>query len=98
MWAGGPGAYERLPGERQAALRARLETTMRATTYDPPTGTIRIANERAQAYGANRAGAGSRLTEKRRRGSSTWSPARMMPCCPRRCGARRDGYSAPMPR
>ncbi|HSF42961.1 MAG TPA: nitric-oxide reductase large subunit, partial [Thermoanaerobaculia bacterium] len=49
--AGAP--YERIPAERQAALRERLERMMRANTYDPATGTITVAPVRARAFEAN---------------------------------------------
>ncbi|HKV09871.1 MAG TPA: nitric-oxide reductase large subunit [Thermoanaerobaculia bacterium] len=49
--AGAP--YERIPAERQAALRERLERGMRANTYDPATRTITIDPVRARAFEAN---------------------------------------------
>lgn len=54
-WARGEGAagYAALPGERQAALRERLTTSMRANTWDPRTGAVTIGAERAQAWLAN---------------------------------------------
>ncbi|HYG66269.1 MAG TPA: nitric-oxide reductase large subunit, partial [Anaeromyxobacteraceae bacterium] len=54
-WAGGEGAYAKLPPERQAALRARLEGAMRRNTYDPATGTITIDPLRAEAFATNAA-------------------------------------------
>jgi nitric oxide reductase subunit B len=54
-WAKREGArsYEVLPPERQAALQQRLESSMRANTYDARTGEVTIAAERADAYAAN---------------------------------------------
>jgi nitric oxide reductase subunit B len=52
-WAGAPGGYEKLPAERQAALRERLTGAMRRNTYDPATGTVTIGAERVAAYAAN---------------------------------------------
>jgi nitric oxide reductase subunit B len=49
----GARAYEALPGERQAALRERLATSMRRNTHDPATGQVTIEAERARAYEAN---------------------------------------------
>jgi nitric oxide reductase subunit B len=56
-WAGAEGAagYDALPAERQAALRERLASSMRANTYDAASGTVTIGAERAQAYQANAA-------------------------------------------
>ncbi len=42
-------AYEELDRERQAALRARLETEFRTNTYDPTTQTIEVSTLRAEA-------------------------------------------------
>jgi nitric oxide reductase subunit B len=47
------GRYASLPPERQAALRKRLETMMRANTYDPATGVLTIDTARARAFEAN---------------------------------------------
>jgi nitric oxide reductase subunit B len=51
-WAKESGAsnFESLPVEDQAALRARLERTMRANTYTAATGQVTISDERAAAY------------------------------------------------
>lgn len=51
-WALGAGAasFAALPAEQQAALRERLQTTMRANTYDAATGRIIISKERAEAF------------------------------------------------
>src|ERR1051325_4751122 len=51
-WAkdGGQASFASLPAERQAALRARLEQSMRTNTYDPATGTVTIGEERAAAF------------------------------------------------
>jgi nitric oxide reductase subunit B len=48
VWARAEGAptYARLPAERQAALRARLQQRLRANTYDPVGGTIAIDRDR----------------------------------------------------
>lgn len=45
--------YDRLPAERQAALRERLQHMLRANTYDPATGTVTIEPVRARAFVAN---------------------------------------------
>src|SRR5262249_47527924 len=45
--------YNLLGSEQQAALRQRLEDTMRRNTYDPQTGRITIDPIRAQAFDAN---------------------------------------------
>ena len=45
-------AYEELDRERQAALRARLETEFRTNTYDPTTQTIEVSTLRAEAIRA----------------------------------------------
>jgi nitric oxide reductase subunit B len=54
-WARGEGgaSYDRLPPERQAALRERLASSMRRNTFDPGTGTVTVSPERARAYAAN---------------------------------------------
>ena len=44
--------YESLPGERKAALEARLKAELRTNTYDPATGAISISPLRAQAIAA----------------------------------------------
>jgi nitric oxide reductase subunit B len=49
------GTYEGLDGERQAALRARLEKTLRTNTYDSSTGRITVDPARARAFSANAA-------------------------------------------
>ena len=41
--------YGDLPSEQRAALRGRLETRMRANTYDPATRTITLDADRAEA-------------------------------------------------
>jgi nitric oxide reductase subunit B len=41
--------YAALPTERQAALRARLQSMLRANTFDPATGTIAIDRDRLVA-------------------------------------------------
>ena len=41
--------YDDLPAEQRAALRGRLETRMRANTYDPATRTITLDADRAAA-------------------------------------------------
>ena len=41
-------AYEELDRERQAALRARLETEFRTNTYDPTTQTMEVSTLRAE--------------------------------------------------
>jgi nitric oxide reductase subunit B len=51
-WAGGAG-YGTLVGERQAALRERLRTTIRTNAYDPATQTLTIDADRAAAFEAN---------------------------------------------
>jgi nitric oxide reductase subunit B len=53
--AGGAANYDSLPPERQAALRARLTSVIRANTYDPATGRLTIPAERARAFAANEA-------------------------------------------
>ena len=45
--------YEALPSERQAALRDRLTSTIRANTYDAATSRVTISAERARAFAAN---------------------------------------------
>ena len=42
-------SYAALSEEQQSALRGRLKPMIRRNTYDPATGTITIADERAQA-------------------------------------------------
>jgi nitric oxide reductase subunit B len=51
-WARAEGAsgYDALTHERQAALRTRLASTLRANTYDAATGTITVDPLRAQAF------------------------------------------------
>ncbi len=52
IWArrdNGGSSYARLPVERQAALRGRLQDMMRANTYDPATRTITLTEDRAAA-------------------------------------------------
>ncbi len=53
-WARQEGAadYERLPAERQAALRGRLEQLYRTNRYDPAAGVLRIEPVRARAIEA----------------------------------------------
>ncbi len=48
-------AYAELDGERQAALRARLQATMRANRYDPATRVLTIEPVRGRAFAANAA-------------------------------------------
>ncbi len=45
--------YDRLPRESQAALRERLKRLLRANTYDPETGGIRVDSLRIGAFEAN---------------------------------------------
>jgi nitric oxide reductase subunit B len=52
-WAGGSGAYAALPEENQAQLRSRLQSLMRANTYDASTGTLTVDPVRADAFAAN---------------------------------------------
>ena len=52
LWAradGGMATYADLPAETQAALRGRLEETMRRNTYDAATKTITVDSDRALA-------------------------------------------------
>jgi nitric oxide reductase subunit B len=49
----GASAYDQLPVEDQAALRARLQERTRANTYDPAGGTLTVSAERAEAFEAN---------------------------------------------
>jgi nitric oxide reductase subunit B len=49
----GAASYDRLPAERQAALRERLAGAMRTNTHDAATGTVTLGPERAAAYAAN---------------------------------------------
>src|SRR5262249_28952746 len=51
-WAQQSGAanYASLATEQQAALRARLQTEMRANSYDPSTGRVTISPVRAEAF------------------------------------------------
>jgi nitric oxide reductase large subunit len=51
-WAEQEGAseYKSLAPEKQAALQARLERSMRTNTYDPTTHTVTIAPERVAAF------------------------------------------------
>lgn len=44
--------YDQLPAEEQARLRGRLEQIYRNSTYDAPSGSIRIAPVRARAFEA----------------------------------------------
>lgn len=49
IWArqdGGMATYAQLPAEEQGALRSRLQTMMRANTYDPATQTITLTRDR----------------------------------------------------
>ena len=46
-------AYDSIAPERQAALRQRLETTMRQNGYDASTGILTVPPVRAQAFAAN---------------------------------------------
>jgi nitric oxide reductase subunit B len=48
-------AYDQLPPEAQAALRERLQETMRRNTYDPASGRVVVDPLRAQAFEANAA-------------------------------------------
>jgi nitric oxide reductase subunit B len=54
-WARRQGSrtYADLAPEAQAALRERLQTSMRRNTHDRETGEVRIGAERAAAYAAN---------------------------------------------
>ena len=52
IWAradGGMASYQALPPETQAALRGRLEASMRRNTFDPATRTIVVDRDRALA-------------------------------------------------
>lgn len=52
LWArqgGGSATYAQLPTEQQAALRARLQETMRRNTYDPAEATIVLSRDRVAA-------------------------------------------------
>ena len=52
IWAradGGMATYAQLPEDQQAALQRRLQTMMRANTYDAATGTITLTRDRAVA-------------------------------------------------
>ncbi|MFS8138596.1 MAG: nitric-oxide reductase large subunit, partial [Thermomonas sp.] len=52
IWArrdGGMATYADLPPEEQGALRSRLQTMMRANTYDAKTGTITLTQDRVAA-------------------------------------------------
>ncbi|MFD0737863.1 nitric-oxide reductase large subunit [Lysobacter koreensis] len=52
IWAradGGMASYAQLPEDEQAALQRRLQSMMRANTYDPATGTITLTRDRAVA-------------------------------------------------
>src|SRR5581483_1022327 len=51
-WAqtNGEGSYSSLSPERQAALKARLESEMRTNTYNPTTGKITVSRSRAEAF------------------------------------------------
>jgi nitric oxide reductase subunit B len=51
-WAGDEG-FDSLPGERQAALKERLRTTIRANTYDTASSVLTIDADRAAAFEAN---------------------------------------------
>jgi len=42
--------YENAPADEQAVLRARLQTMMRANTYDAASGAITIEGDRARAF------------------------------------------------
>lgn len=46
-------SFGKLPGERQAQLRGRLEENFRENTYDAETKTLRIDERRAEAFTAN---------------------------------------------
>ena len=56
-WARRDGArtYAELPEEQQAALRARLTTAYRTSSYDAASGRVTVAPERARAFAANAA-------------------------------------------
>jgi nitric oxide reductase subunit B len=47
--------YAAIPTERQAALRSRLQSTMRPNRYDPKTGVLTIDPARARAFASNQA-------------------------------------------
>ena len=52
IWArrdGGMATYDQLPTESQAALRSRLQTMMRANTYDPATKVVTLTRDRVAA-------------------------------------------------
>ncbi|WP_425308321.1 nitric-oxide reductase large subunit [Ammonicoccus fulvus] len=49
----GPGGFDSLDPERQAALQARLKTAIRTNTYDAATGTITLDQLRAQSFEDN---------------------------------------------
>jgi nitric oxide reductase subunit B len=53
--AGGAPSYAALPAEQQALLQRRLQDGERRNRYDPATGVITIAPERARAFEANAA-------------------------------------------
>ncbi|HLL52892.1 MAG TPA: nitric-oxide reductase large subunit [Myxococcaceae bacterium] len=48
----GLGSYEAAPPERQAALRVRLQATIRTNTYDKASGAITLSQGRAEAFAA----------------------------------------------
>ena len=52
-WAGGAGAYARLPQDQQAQLQSRLQQLMRENTYDADAGTVTVDPVRAAAFDAN---------------------------------------------
>lgn len=45
--------YESLSGERQAALKVRLQNELRKNTYDPSSGTLTVSDFRSQAIAQN---------------------------------------------
>ncbi|WP_432558470.1 nitric-oxide reductase large subunit [Granulicoccus sp. GXG6511] len=51
----GPGGYDSLDVEQQAAYKARLKATLRTNTYDADTGAVTIAPVRVAAWEANSA-------------------------------------------
>jgi len=53
--AEGATAYDALPAERQAALKARLKQDIRTNTYDPATGTVAVDAVLASSWQLNSA-------------------------------------------
>ncbi|SMO57191.1 nitric-oxide reductase large subunit [Propioniciclava tarda] len=54
-YAGGPGVYDTLDAEKQAALKAKLKLAIRTNTYDVASDKVVLSAERVAAWKANSA-------------------------------------------